>query len=145
MTKTPFKVGDRVAFQNKNVAYTVTVAEFISDTVFRGENPIYTKGQEYSTRREYVTQYFTPVKKYKRDSKGRFLGAKPAKTEPFTEESIEIGAKYVNTRHQGREYFGVSLAGEKKMLLLTSDDGREFHSCNTSDHNPVFWEAFKKI
>lgn len=139
--KTPFKVGDLVAFENENCAYTVTVVEFMPSGNFIGKNPIYTKGRESSTSRKYVTDEFRLVKSFfARGKDGRFLGAKPTKTEPFTPDSIVAGAKYTNSRHPNVVYWGVCLGGRK--IMLTEHGGREYAECLPLDANPKFWAAF---
>ena len=153
MTKTPFKVGDRVVFnwkkwdrENKNrspsrARYEVTIKSFPQGgKVFKGEGLVNRGETKVGLSGSFITEYFALVN---RDSKGRFLGAKPAKAKPFTPDSIVAGAKYTNSKYPSREYFGVVLAGVKEMLMKTDAGG--FTSCFKGEHcQGNFWESFSE-
>lgn len=153
MKQTPFKVGDRVRFnwkkwQKENgitsrARYSVQITSIDSPTNFSGEKVLNNGPIQVQEGSGFRTKYFTLVKKYKRDNKGRFLGAKPAKAKPFTPDSIVAGAKYTNSIYPAHQYFGVSLGGVKEMLLKTSGGG--FISCSKEmrdESSYRYWEAF---
>ena len=155
MTKTPFKVGDRVVFNWKKwdsnhkgspsrARYELTIKSIPQGGhVFKGEGLVNRGKTNVGLSGSFITKYFTLVKKQKRDSKGRFLGAKPAKATPFTPDSIVAGAKYTNSKYPDFEYFGVVLAGAKEMLLKT--DGERFTVCFKGEHcGGNFWESFSE-